>query len=174
MIMRSPLAARLMHLLVARIGDHNAVVVSQRTLADLLQCSERGVRDAVALLRRDLWLEVRQVGNRGTVNAYVINDRVAWTDARQNLRLSLFSAAVIIDARDQPDEPELGEQAELRRLPTIYPGEAQLPGGAGLPPPSEPALPGMDPDLPAVARDERTGEPRSIGDLVAKFSDGND
>ena len=38
-----------MHLLVSRIGEFNAGVVSQRALADMLQCSERGVRDAVAV-----------------------------------------------------------------------------------------------------------------------------
>jgi len=31
----------------------------------------------------------------------------------------------------------------------MYPGERQLPIGDGLPPPSQPLIPGMEPDLPA-------------------------
>jgi len=37
----------------------------------------------------------------------------------------------------------------LRRLPTLYPGEQQLPSGEGLSPPSQPHFDGMEPNLPA-------------------------
>src|SRR3546814_6017100 len=42
----------------------------------------------------------------------------------------------------------LGKQEPLRRLPPI--GERQLPHGDGLPPPSQPFLDGIEPDLPAT------------------------
>src|SRR3546814_3336582 len=41
-------------------------------------------------------------------------------------------------------------QPALHRLPNLFPGERQLPSGPGLPPPSEPSFPGMEPDLPAI------------------------
>lgn len=50
------------------------------------------------------------------------------------------------------------------KLPRMFPGEQQLPAGPGLPPPSEPALPGLEADLPAIT--ERRGEPTSIGSLL--------
>lgn len=147
---KSPRAAELLHLLVARMGDHNAVVVSQKTLGELMERNTRTVRRAVKELVAGNWIEVRQLGDTASVNAYVINDRVAWSGRRESLRYSLFSAAVVVSSQEQPDSSDIGSQAPLRALPTLFPGERQLPTGPGLPPPSEPILPGMEPDLPAT------------------------
>ena len=149
LLRQNPRAAEMLHLLVARIGDHNAVVISQKTLAELMGRSTRTIRRATKDLVEGRWIEVRQIGETGTVNAYVINDRVAWATGRDGLRYSLFSAAVVLSASEQPDEDDLGAQEPLRELPSLFPGERQLPTGDGLPPPSEPDLPGMEPDLPA-------------------------
>lgn len=153
---KSPRAAELLHLLVARIGDHNAVVVSQKTLASLMERNTRTVKRAVRDLVEGNWIEVRQLGETGSVNAYVINDRVAWQGHRENMRYSLFSAAVVVSDQEQPDIASLGAQEPLRELPSLFPGERQLPTGQGLPPPSQPPFPGMEPDLPAktVREDE--------------------
>src|SRR3546814_6119654 len=78
---------------------------------------------------------MRQIGENGTVNAHIINDRVAWSGKRDGLRYSLFSAAVIISEAEQPDFEELGQQAPLRRLPSLFRDERQLPSGPGTPPP---------------------------------------
>lgn len=146
---RSPRAAELMHLLVARVGPHNAVVASQKTLAKLMQRHVNTVAAAIKDLHAGNWIEVRQVGDRGTVNAYVINDRVAWTGPRDGLRYSLFSAAVVVSEDEQPDRAELGFQTPLKQLPRMFPGERQLPSGPGEDPPSQPSLDGLEPDLPA-------------------------
>ena len=147
----SPNAVILMHLLVARMGEHNAVVVSQKTLAHLMDRHVNTVKNALRVLRDRRWIEIRQIGERGTVNAYIVNDRVAWVGKRDGIRYSLFSANVIVSDDEQPDRSELGVQEPLRPLPQLQPGEQQLPTGPGLPPPSEPALPGMEPDLPATS-----------------------
>lgn len=155
LIARNANAARLMHLLVARVGDNNAVVISQKALAKLLEVTDRTVRNSVALLAEENWLEVRQIGPSGTVNAYVINDRVAWTGKRDSLRFSLFSATVIAASDEQIDRAEIEAdkpQAPLRRIPSLFSGEKQLPSGPGLPPISQPSFPGMEPDLPAIDR----------------------
>src|SRR3546814_14598041 len=67
---------------------------------------------------------------------------------REGLRYSLFSATVVVSDSEQPDRDTLGKQEPLRRLPPI--GERQLPHGDGLPPPSQPFLDGIEPDLPAT------------------------
>lgn len=152
LIRKSPMAAQIMHLLTAQVGDGNAVLMSQKNLARLVQGSERGVRDALKLLSKDNWIEIRQVGGRGTVNAYIINDRVAWSGKRDGIRYSLFSANVVVSDDEQPDAEDLGKQAPLRRLPMV--GENQLPAGPGLPPPSQPFLNEMEPELPASGADE--------------------
>lgn len=150
LVAKAPKAAQLMHLLTARIGENNAVVISHKTLAQLMKVkSLTTVKTALAVLHDERWIEIRQIGDRGTVNAYVLNDRVAWTGPRDGMRYSLFSATVIVSADEQPDKESLGQQAALRSVPGLLPGERQLPSGAGLPPPSEPTLPGMEPDLPS-------------------------
>lgn len=149
LIAEAPKAAQLMHLLVARIGENNAVVISQKNLIRLMGASRPTVQRAVKKLRDDLWIEVRQIGDRGTTNAYVVNDRVAWLGRRDGIRYSLFSAAVVISDDEQPDAAELDRQEPLRQIPSIGRGEQQLPTGPGLPPPSEPTFPGMEVDLPA-------------------------
>lgn len=153
LLRQSPRAAELLHLLVARVGDHNAVVISQKTLAGLMGCNERTVQRAVGTLREGRWIEVRQVGDRGTVNAYVLNRNVVWSGPRDGIRYALFSAAVVVSDQEQPDRDTLDQQPPLRPLPSLYPGERQFPTGDGLPPPSQPSFPGMEPDLPARQAD---------------------
>jgi hypothetical protein len=152
LITKSPLAAKIMHLLAARVGDHNAVVISQGTLAQLAGATRRGVQKALAVLERGRWLELRQIGQNGTVNAYVLNDRVAWSKSRDGLRYSLFSAIVIVSDDEQPDKDDLGAQPSLRRLPALHPGDQQLPTGPGMAPPAQPSIDGLEPDLPALRR----------------------
>ena len=65
LISEAPKAAQLMHLLVARIGVNNAVVISQKNLIRLMGTSRPTVQRAVKKLRDDLWIEVRQIGDRG-------------------------------------------------------------------------------------------------------------
>jgi len=150
LIGKSPLAAKIMHTLVSRVADHNAVVISQGVLAELVGATRRGVQKALEILERDRWIEIRQVGDRATVNAYVVNDRVAWFGDREGRRYSLFSATVIVSSQEQADADTLDDphRKPLRKLPMIYPGERQLPTGDGLPPPSQPSFPGLEPDLP--------------------------
>lgn len=158
LIARKPRAAMLLHHLVAQMGHQNAVVISQKTLAKLLGVNERTVRRAVADLVEERWIQVVRLG-RGKEAAYVVNDRVAWGQPRDQLRLSVFSAAVVADFDDQ-DEALLGH-GDLRRIPTLYPGEQQLPSGPGEEPPSQPALDGLEPDLPHI--DPETGEIHGYG-----------
>ena len=160
---QSPQAARLLHLLVARVGDHNAVVISQKTLAALMGVTDRTVRTAVKVLEAGRWLEVRQVGDRGTVNAYVLNRNVVWSGPRDGIRYALFSAAVVVSDQEQPDRDVLDQREPLRPLPTLYPGERQLPTGPGAPPPSQPSFPGLEPDLPA----RRASEQLDIEDFTS-------
>lgn len=151
--MKSPRAAAVMHHLVANMGQQNAVVIPQKTLARLVGCNERTVRRALDDLVEGNWIQVVQLGHAGTVNAYVVNAAVAWGEKRELIgQLAIFHARVVADAADQPTGSL--ERRELRRIPTLYPEERQLPSGEGLPPPSQPSFPGLEPDLPAIEHDE--------------------
>jgi DNA-binding transcriptional MocR family regulator len=160
----NPKAGALLHLLAARVGQNNAVAASHATLASMMGCSISTVKRALDALKAGNWLEVRQMGSTSSVNAYVMNDRVVWSGPRDGRRFSLFSANVLVSEEEQPDRDSLGKQEPLQRLP--YVGERQMPVGPGLAPPSAPALPGMEPDLPAMPEPERRAEPVAIGELL--------
>lgn len=154
LIRKSPKAAELMHLITARIGDNNAVVMSIPTIMKLMETSRPTVVRAINLLREDRWVETVQIGGSGTTNAYVVNDRVAWSGPRDGIRFSLFSAAVIATSDEQENPDQLDTQLPLRKLPQV--GEIQAPHGDGLPPPSQPFLDNFEPELPAAGEE---GEP---------------
>lgn len=162
LIARKPRAAMLMHHLVAQMGHQNAVVISQKTLSKLMGTSLRTTQYAISDLTTEKWIQVVRMNGPGTVSAYIVNDRVAWGQARDQLRLSVFSATVVADIEDQ-DATTL-QHDDLRRIPSLYPGERQLPTGDGEEPPSQPCIEGMEPDLPATRLQEhqqieRRGEP---------------
>ena len=145
----NPRAAAVMMVITSQMGRHNALIASQATLAKLAECSLRTIQYAIKALREGGWIEVRHIGPTGTACAYIVNDRVAWSGARDGIRYSLFSAAVLISDAEQPDQAEIGAQPPLERIPAMYPGESQLPTGPGEDPPSQPPLVGLEPDLPA-------------------------
>ena len=81
LIARAPRAAMLLHHFVALMGEKNAVVISQKTLAKMLGVTDRTVRSAIADLVAQRWISVVKLNGPGTVSAYVVNDRVAWASA---------------------------------------------------------------------------------------------
>ena len=124
---RAPRAAALMHIFVSRMAGLNSVVIPQKLLAKMLGLHERTVQRGVAELVAGKWIEVVRLNGPGTVCAYVVNDRVAWGQPRDQLCLSTFSATVIAD-RDEQSEASLTAE-RLRKIPMLYQGERQLPTG---------------------------------------------
>lgn len=152
LIRTSPKAAELLHVLVANMDKKAAVVVSQKVLAEMLGASVPTVKRAVTALQEGNWVDVVRVGSeRGGVNAYVVNRRVAWADSRENQRYAIFDARIITSASEQ-ERDVLEYQEPLNQLPNF--GEFQIPVGDGLPPPNQPTIEGLEPDLPAVGSDE--------------------
>lgn len=147
---KKPAASAVMHILCANLGDHNAVVISQNELARLASISLRSVQRAVSDLVSDNWIEVRRVGGSAQVNAYIVNDRVAWQGQRDGIRYSLFSASVLVSEAEQTEKSEANREIPLRPLPQF--GEAQVPFGEGLPPVSQRFLDGFEPDLPTAGQ----------------------
>lgn len=143
---RKPRAGALLHVLVANMGNQNAVVVSQDLLARMMDCSVRTIRRAIKDLSDENWIEVQRIG-KGKESVYIVNDRVAWAQSRdKKVYLSRFSASVVVDMDDQPEI----KTDSLRQIPVMFQGEAQLPTGKGEPPPVQPCFDGLEPDLPAI------------------------
>jgi hypothetical protein len=138
------------------MGHQNALVVSQKTLASLIGVTDRSVRSAVQLLVAERWMQIVRLNGPGTVCAYVVNSAVAWGESREKLHLAAFSATVLADASDQFSI----DHADLRKIPSLFVGERQLPTGPGEDPPAQPSLDGLEPDLPSLQMrvDPETGE----------------
>lgn len=148
LINESPRAAALLHQLVANMDQSAAVVCSHGTLSEICGFSVATVKRAIADLVKNQWVQVVQLGGKGAACAYVVNSRVAWAAPRDMRHMSAFSARVLSRASEQ-DQVSL-EGPQLRRIPVLRRGEAQLPSGAGQTPPSQPALEGLEPDLPSI------------------------
>lgn len=146
--LQKPTASALLHFMCAYMVDQNALVISQTALAKRLGVTSRTVRTAISDLAAAQWIQVVRLG-KGKECAYVVNDRVAWDKPRDKLNFSLFSANVVADADDQIEL----DGPPLKRIPVLFPGERQLPSGAGEDPPSQPSFDGLEPDLPALYAD---------------------
>jgi len=152
LIGKKPKAAQLLHLLVANMDQRGAVVVSQKVLADMMGVHYNTVKKAINDLKDGNWVDVVRVGSeRGGVNAYLVNRRVAWADKRENQRFAAFDARIIAAAAEQ-DPASLEARPPLHQLPRL--GESQIPAGPGLEPPSQKILDGLEPDLPATGAGE--------------------
>ncbi len=143
-----PKAAQLMHLLVANMDKKGAVVVSQKVLADMMGVSLNTIKRSLKVLSDGNWVDVVRVGSeRGGVNAYLVNRRVAWADKRENQKYAAFDARIIVSV-DEQEQATLESKGPLQQLPRI--GEHQIPSGDGEAPPSQPIFEGIEPDLPAT------------------------
>lgn len=144
----SPRAAALMHYLVAEMDESAAVVASHATLAALSGMSASTVKRAIADLKAGNWVEVLQIGGKGGALAFVVNSRVGWATRRDKLHMAAFTAKVLATGQEQ--EQGYLDGPQLHPLPMISPGEKQLPTGDGEGPPSQPAITGLEHDLPAI------------------------
>jgi hypothetical protein len=140
-MMKHQRAASVLGHMAALMDKQAAVAISHKTLAKLCGCGLNTVKRALDALEKGKWIQVVQLGPTGTVNAYVINSRVAWCDLRDNRKMAIFSARIVADAEDQT-ELTLSED-KLRRIPMVHPPEEALPAGE-WPLDAQTQLPGLE------------------------------
>lgn len=146
---KQPAASGLLHFFCGRLKANQAFVAAVPTLARALELHPNTVRNAIAHLEKDNWIQVVSLG-KGQAKAYVLNSRVAWQTRRDGMRFALFNGIVMADESDQ-EAGALENFAPLVTLPILRHGEQQIPSGSGEEPPSQPHLDGIDlPDLPAL------------------------
>lgn len=146
---RAPKAAELILVLIRcmRPGSGGVIVASRETMRQLLGSSMPTVERALRVLITEGFVQRLRIGS---AHALAINHRIAWVGSRGDIDHAVFSATVIA-SRSEQDSMGLSPPP-ARRVPIISPDEAIVPIGEGLPPPSQPELPGF----PAVAA--TTGE----------------
>lgn len=156
----SPRAAAVMHHLLAHMDTQTAVVASHAVLAQLTGLSPSTIKRAIVDLKAGQWVQVIQLGGKGGALAFVVNSRVGWATDRKHLHMAAFSAHVLAVGNEQ-ESGYLDPLPPLQRIPTLRPGELQLPTGQGMDPPAQPALDGLEPDLPSIqAQLEARGQQR--------------
>ena len=130
-------AAKVLLRITAQMGEHNAFVASNASIADMTNLSVPTVKRSLKLLQERRWINILRLGSTQSVRVIIVNDQVAWHGPRKGLRNSLFSATVYV-AEGEQDAEEIAGNGELHQMPDIRPGEGQIPSGDGLPPPSSP------------------------------------
>lgn len=118
LLVKSKMAAIVLHYLVSKKGHVSAIVISQKTLGEVLGVSQKTVQRAIATLVEDRWVTVVQLNGAGTSSAYIVNDQVAWRKDSNSVELSIFEATVVADKADQNDRTLTN--CELRVLPILF------------------------------------------------------
>lgn len=151
---RSPAAHQVLWLLAERMNKTNAVVISQKTMGQILGYSRATLNRATTLLKNECWV---QVITTGTSNAYIVNSKVLWRD-HGGKRYASFFAEVVVSEEEQLHPIEHWDGVELRNLPILTANEQVLVTDEDLPPPDQKDLiPADRLELP-VSVDPETGE----------------
>lgn len=125
LIATDAVAARLMMRLLAKMNRRNAIVISQPTLAKMLDVGLRTVQRAIRVLKESHWLQQVKVGN---MTVLVVNHAVAWSDSRElRGKFSTFDALVVANA-DEQDALTLAMTGPLNTVPFVVPPEVALIG----------------------------------------------
>lgn len=134
--LQKPLAAKILFMLVERMGrSNNAVVCSYATLTEITGKSRTSVANAIKVLKQQNWIATVKVGS---ATAYCVNEKVAWQASRTQRRYALFSATVIASETEQ-DKREIESKTKLKSVPFFdkKSGERIMIGPEKMPPPDQ-------------------------------------
>ena len=156
----SPRAAALAHFLVANMEATGAVVASYATLSKMSGMSVSTIRRAVDDLKAGRWIEVVQIGGKGGANAFIVNSRVGWAEQEQTAL-----GRVLCPRHRRQSGTELHRRCAATANPYPDAGRAPVADWPGEDPPSQPAIDGMEPDLPSLQAElEKRGQQRLLED----------
>jgi len=148
---RNHVAHQVLWLLAERMNRTNAVVMSQKTMGQILGYSRATLSRAIALLKEENWV---QVVLTGTSNAYVLNSKVLWRD-HGGKRYASFFAEVVVSEDEQSQPIEDWDNIELRNVPILEAGEVPITDDEDLPPPDQKDLiPPAPEELPTAVEGE--------------------
>ena len=117
--------------MVNRMSRSNALVVSQRAIAEDLGITRESVNRAVKHLVDHNFVQVIKAAG---ASVYVVNARVAWQGNR-GARYAAFGADVI--ALESEQTGELDNLPPLKSVPKLHEGERLLVGNEQLDPPDQ-------------------------------------
>ena len=118
--------------LVNHMSRSNALVVSQKAIAEGIGTTRETVNKALRYLAAHNFIQVLKAGG---ATVYVVNSRVAWQGER-GARFAAFGADVIAIESEQT-EGTVDEQTPLKGVPKLVEGERLLVGNEPIDPPDQ-------------------------------------
>lgn len=131
---KNKLSLKILLILAEKMNRQNAVVVSQKTLCQLVGKGRTSVYNAVKILEDGKWLKTLKVG---TANAYIMNERVFWSDQTDKRRYAIFSANVVVSEDEQEISAEKWDAIETRHFPFLDMKTPIIIDDETLPPPDQ-------------------------------------
>lgn len=95
---KNPQAVRLFLFFIKEMNGKNALIASVRVLAEVLNVSEKSIKNWVKFLKENNFIDIAK---SGTSNVYFINSTIAWTSTAAGKKYSNFSAQVLISESEQ-------------------------------------------------------------------------
>lgn len=131
---KNKLALKILMIIAEKMNRQNAIVISQKTLGELVGKGRTSVYNAVKTLEEGRWIKTLKIG---TANAYIVNERVFWNDLTDKRRYAIFSATVIASEAEQELSAEDWDSIETKHFPFLGSKVPVLIGNDELPPPDQ-------------------------------------
>jgi len=96
--LKSALASSVFLFLSKEMDRENKLMISQGTLAEIMEVSRQSVNTALRELVDNQLIEVVKVGSQ---SVYCLNANVVWTRERDKLHLARFKANIIVSKEEQ-------------------------------------------------------------------------
>lgn len=131
---KNSLALQVLMMLAQSMNKQNAVVMSFETMQRLTNKSRSTLSRAIAVLKKDQWIQVVKIG---TVNAYVLNEAVFWTDRGDKRKYATFTAQVVTTLDEQEKDLRANQDVKLQRVPLVEKNENAILTEEELTPPDQ-------------------------------------
>lgn len=129
--MASPAAMGTLMYLVNHMSRSNALVVSQKAIAEGVGTSRETVNKAIRYLADHNFVQVLKAGG---ATVYVVNSKVAWQGER-GARYAAFGADVI--AIESEQDRSIDDDTQLKQVPILHDGERLHVGNEPMDPPDQ-------------------------------------
>ncbi len=131
---KNKLSLKILMIIAEKMNKQNAVVISQKTLCQIVGKGRTSVYNAVKVLEEGRWLKTLKIG---TANAYIVNEKVFWSDLTDKRRYAIFSASVIVSEDEQELSAEDWDAIETKHFPFLGTKTPILIGNDELLPPDQ-------------------------------------
>jgi biotin operon repressor len=129
--MSSPAAMGTLMYMVNHMSRSNALVVSQKAIAEGIGTSRETVNKAMKYLANHNFVQILKAGG---ATVYVVNSKVAWQGER-GARYAAFGADVI--AIESEQDRSIDDATPLKQVPILHDGERLHVGNEPVPPPDQ-------------------------------------